>query len=771
MRFTALLLLPPVLGIAAPLRAGDAPGSRHVVLITVDGLRPRELFSGVDPTLLESREKSGIESPGPFRDRYWRESARERRESVFPFFWRTFAPRGMVLGNRALGSRVVLRNRHRFSYPGYAELLTGRPQESVTSNEKIRIGVPTVLDFAHEALSAGRGAVAAFASWEVFDFIVTHRKGSIVSNAGYEMLPRELCTDPMWTFNELQMTTLTPWDTVRHDTVTAGLALGYLEEHEPRLLYLALGETDDWAHARRYDRVIEMARFFDETLRRLWKVLESREPYRGRTTVIITTDHGRGLTPDEWTDHGESVPGAEEIWLAIVGPDTPARGELGPAPTVALANVAATVLRHLGLDPAEYDPAAEAPVEAILDTAETDTERTEDHPEQTGSMWRFPPTDELPETEVLPDPFERLDGTRITSPAEWAARRREIRAQLLHYQYGFMPPAPGNVRAEEMSLRTVLEGAATEKRIVLSFGPGHTLELRVGMIVPEGPGPFPVVVKNDVSLGHVPIAGDLVRRGYAICEYVRTDLDPDERDLVGPAQAAYPGYDWGTLAVWAWGGMRVVDYLLTQPFVDPGRIAVTGHSRGGKVALLTGALDERVSLTAPNGSGAGGAACYRVQGAEPETLELITRPERFGYWFVPRLREFAGRESRLPFDQHFLRALVAPRAVLSTDARDDLWANPLGAQQAWLAAQPVFEFLGAGDQNGIFLREGGHDQTVADWLALLDFMELRFFGREPPGGRRFDRAPFPDSGPTFEWTPPETTPGARREARISPRTR
>ena len=196
---------------------------------------------------------------------------------------------------------------------------------------------------------------------------------------------------------------------------------------------------------------------------------------------------------------------------------------------------------------------------------------------------------------------------------------------------------------------------------------------------------------------------------------------------MGPAQQAYPTDDWGTLSVWVWGGRRVIDFLVDLPEIDPDKVAVFGHSRGGKVALLTGALDERVAVTIANGSGAGGAALYRNQGSKAESLAAITDPDRFGYWFAEGFREYAGKESALPFDQHFLRALVAPRAVISTDASADLWANPRGARDACKAAMPVFEFLGASPEaNAWHLREGEHNETVADWDAAFAFVKRHF---------------------------------------------
>jgi len=227
-------------------------------------------------------------------------------------------------------------------------------------------------------------------------------------------------------------------------------------------------------------------------------------------------------------------------------------------------------------------------------------------------------------------------------------------------------------------------------------------------------------------------------------------LDPDEPGVVGPAQAAYPDHDWATLAVWAWGAMRAVDYLLTLPQVDPQRIVVTGHSRSGKAALLAGALDERFALVAPQGSGCAGAASYRFQRAGAETLADITR--NFPHWFVPRLAPFAGKEARLPFDQHFLFALVAPRPLLTIDAEGDAWAGPYGTQVSHLGARPVYEFLGAAGKLSFSLRPGQHELTDEDWRTLLDFADQQLLGKK--NDRRFDRLPFPVAQPTHRWKAP-----------------
>ena len=346
------------LAVAMPIQAGQ---TEYVLLVTADGLRHQELFTGADVDLLrpENRKASGVQDPGRMRELFWAETAGERREKLMPFFWKELAPRGVVLGNRALGSKAGMRNPHRFSYPGYAEILNGQPVTAVDSNEARFSPRQTVLEYLREEKGWESGEVAVFGSWKIFNWIAMHEEEAIFCNAGYERMPEGVMGERGRLFDQVQLAMLSPWDTVRHDLPTLELALDYLREQEPNCLYLALGETDDWAHDRRYDRVLETAQFFDEALRRLWTLVQEHPKYRGRATLIITTDHGRGRTLEDWTSHGSEVEGAQEVWIAIIGPDTPDRGEVSGGPEYSLSNVAATLLRFYGLEVDGFNSEAE----------------------------------------------------------------------------------------------------------------------------------------------------------------------------------------------------------------------------------------------------------------------------------------------------------------------------------------------------------------------------------------------------------------------------
>jgi hypothetical protein len=334
----------------------------------------------------------------------------------------------------------------------------------------------------------------------------------------------------------------------------------------------------------------------------------------------------------------------------------------------------------------------------------------------------LPPIEELPEIKELPDPFVFRDGTRVETRDDWERRRSELKTLIQEYAYGALPPADGKVKAVEVGSKSLDDIQASEKELSLSVGPDGRLKARLLVTAPNGEGPFPAIIVGDLCWGKVapPIVKEVVGRGYILAEFDRTAFAPDENDLTGGLHALYPNEDFGALAAWAWGFHRVVDYLGMLPEVDPSRIAVTGHSRGGKAALLAGALDERIALTAPNNSGCMGAGCTRVP-HDGETLERIVNV--FPYWFSTRLTGFVGRETRLPFDQHSVKALVAPRALLSTEGLEDRWANPDGTQRTHDAAKIVYDFLGAGDKIAIVFRPGGHGHTPEDWQTLLNFAD------------------------------------------------
>jgi hypothetical protein len=348
--------------LAAP-PAGAQGDSHAVILITLDGARTEEMFGGLDRDVLKStlRENQKIEDHPVYRQ-YWAESPEARRAKLMPFFWGTLMRHhGSIAGNRRHESSVTLTNTHRFSYPGYAEILLGEAHDDVIkSNDATRNPYATVLEEIQSALKLTRAQVGAFTSWDVFDAIVEHRKDALTVNAGFEAFESE---DPsVRELSRLQFHTPTPWNSVRHDVYTFRFAMAHLKRARPRVMYLALGETDDWAHDGRYDRVLETYTRTDSYLQELWTWLEADPEYRNRTHILITTDHGRGQTPQDWRNHGAKVDGAQHVWIAFVSPRMTERGERRNHPPLRTNQIAATLAGWMGVDWAALRPAAGLPV-------------------------------------------------------------------------------------------------------------------------------------------------------------------------------------------------------------------------------------------------------------------------------------------------------------------------------------------------------------------------------------------------------------------------
>lgn len=341
------------------IRAQDLE-TEYVILITLDGLRWKELYSGADALLL--RDDRYVDSPDRLAERFWAPTPEARREKLLPFVWEVIAREGQLYGNRWLGNEVDVTNSRLFSYPGYNEILTGQADDRIDSNAKRPNDNVTVLEYVNRT-DAFAGRVAAFGSWDVFPYIVNEERSGVPVNAGFEPASGDRLTERERFLNELQMEIPSPWESVRFDAFTHHFAKEYLKKEAPALLYVAYGETDDFAHDGEYDSYLESAFRTDAFIRDLWEWTQATEAYRGRTTLIITTDHGRG-EHEEWTSHGANVDGAAEIWMAVLGPDTPALGEVQGGERLFQHQVAATVALLLGVD---YDDrGAGAPVTSAV---------------------------------------------------------------------------------------------------------------------------------------------------------------------------------------------------------------------------------------------------------------------------------------------------------------------------------------------------------------------------------------------------------------------
>ena len=394
----------------------------------------------------------------------------------------------------------------------------------------------------------------------------------------------------------------------------------------------------------------------------------------------------------------------------------------------------------------------------------------------------LPPVAELKAQPDLPDPLVMLNGQRVTTREQWKRKRRpELKRLFEHYMYGYAPPAPAKLDTTvERENRQFFGGKATKREVTIRFGPQGTPPIHLLVVTPNRrSGPAPVFLGINFAGNHAAVSDPSVRipdvwmypnypgvvenrateagrgsqvdvwnvegsidRGYAVALFYNGDVDPDRPDFTDgvhphyfkPGQTAPAPHDWGTVAAWAWGMQRCVDYLVTDREIDAPRIAAVGHSRNGKTALLAAALDERIALAIPHQAGCGGTAPSR--GKIGESVARINTS--FPHWFNDVFPQFNDQPERLPFDQHSLVALVAPRPVLFSNAADDTWANPAGQFEVLRAADTVYRFLGVegleakempplnrlvDSRLGYFIRPGKHSMNRQDWEAFWDFAD------------------------------------------------
>lgn len=358
--FVLFLMLVPV--VAA--HAGKASGLRteNVIFVMTDGLRWQEVFSGAEEGLL-GKEKLDLA-----RIRYWRGTPEERRAALLPFVWGVMAKQGQVFGNQDKGSIAQVTNGLNFSYPGYSETFCGFADPRVNSNNKVGNPSVSVLEWLN-GMKPFHGRIAAFGAWDLFPFILNRERSGLFVNAGYEPIKDIKITPAYEVLNRLKAETIRYWEGEPFDSLTLETGLEYLKTKKPRVFYLSLGETDEWGHEGRYDKYLESAHLADLAVKTVWETAQSMSRYRGKTTLIFSADHGRGFAPDGWKSHGEKTVNSENIWMAFMGPDTPALGERSQCDKVTASQIAATLAAFLGQDYCAAVPKAGKPIADVLGAA------------------------------------------------------------------------------------------------------------------------------------------------------------------------------------------------------------------------------------------------------------------------------------------------------------------------------------------------------------------------------------------------------------------
>ena len=353
-----------LLVLAAVATANAAPKTRNVVLIVSDGLRWQEIFTGADPMLLNEKNGGIWDKEGDLRRDFWRSDPKERRKVLFPFLWSTVASRGQIFGNRDQGSTAHVTNGMAFSYPGYNEMLTGHPDPRIDSNEFGPNPNLNVFEWLNGQPDL-HGQVSVYATWDTFKNIFNIRRSNLPLHVGWDPPYSGKLTARQELLNQLYRTTIRMDSEDVYDTFMQTTLIDSLHEQQPRVLFVGYGETDNWAHSGRYDLVLHSAHAFDHFVEELWHTLEALPAYHDQTTYIITTDHGRGSGPVDWKEHGIEQPGSENIWIAVLGPDTRPLGERAQN-EVTQAQIAATVAALLGKDYRHAVPAAAAPISDVL---------------------------------------------------------------------------------------------------------------------------------------------------------------------------------------------------------------------------------------------------------------------------------------------------------------------------------------------------------------------------------------------------------------------
>lgn len=332
-----------------------------------------------------------------------------------------------------------------------------------------------------------------------------------------------------------------------------------------------------------------------------------------------------------------------------------------------------------------------------------------------------PDFDKLPSIPTLPNPFIIDEGGKnipVKAKQQWQIKREWMRKELQHYITGTFPPAPNNLQIKVLSEKK--DGSVTLRMVELNFGPEQKAKLTVELIIPPGKGPFPVFMSQWNHRGWAQIA---VRRGYVGCIYAGSD---DKDDTKNYDEIWNGKYDFSLLMRRAFGASRAIDYLYTLPFIDKEKIGLTGHSRNGKQSLWAAAFDERIKAVIPSSGGSGAELPWRFASHKYDVEDIALLSCAQPAWLHPRLRFFIGREDKLPVDENLFMALIAPRGLMLSDAVNEVAANTLGIEQAFLEAKKVYQFFGAENNLAIRFREGQHGTNANDAEAYIDFFDYVF---------------------------------------------
>lgn len=340
--------------------------TRNVVLIVLDGVRWQEVFTGADATLMNEKYGGSWESEALLNTRFGSPDPALRRAQLFPFIWKVIGKQGQIFGNQKLGSVAQVANEFATSYPGYSEMSTGHADPTIIDNAERFNPNLNVFEWLNQRADL-KGKVGIVGSWHLYREIFNTPRSHLYLQAGATPPPMSSPPTPRQELlTRLYKTTLALEDGDVTDSFVQVTMLDYLRASHPRVAFVGYGDTDEWAHSGRYDQLLESAHKSDSFAAELWDTMQSMPEYRDKTTFIITTDHGRGSGLIDWKEHGRiEQPGSENVWMAVIGPDTPPLGELRNVPAVKQAQIAATIAALLGSDYRRAEPRAALPLPVL----------------------------------------------------------------------------------------------------------------------------------------------------------------------------------------------------------------------------------------------------------------------------------------------------------------------------------------------------------------------------------------------------------------------
>ena len=338
----------------------------NVIIITTDGMRWQDVFNGMDPEIAGNKKYNQGDSSYLFKT-YYDADPEKRRVKLMPFLWTEILSKGQIYGNRKYGNNVNNANPYWFSYPGYNEIMTGYPDTAVNSNEYKANPHVTVLEYLNSQPEF-KGRVVAFGAWDAFDRILNEQRAGFQVVSAFDTVKGKL-NEKQKLINTMLLNSQRPFGDVEClDVFTHYGAIEYVKVNKPKVLYISYGETDEWAHHGYYRSYLDAARQVDKWIGEIWKTVQADPAYRNKTAMVITVDHGRGnRNKDQWTDHGQSVEDASEIWFAVLAPGAvPAAGEIKKPMQLYQKQIAQTVAMILGKKYTASHPIGEAAQEIWL---------------------------------------------------------------------------------------------------------------------------------------------------------------------------------------------------------------------------------------------------------------------------------------------------------------------------------------------------------------------------------------------------------------------